>query len=131
MKTIVRWLCLSLLGLVTACATLPSGGGRWERLGRRSVDIRADRDVIRVGRSEGRFGALRFIVRGGAIELYDVVVTLGDGNTYRHPSRLLLKRGEGRVIDLPGGRRVVRRVEFMYRTLRSRGRRATVTLYGR
>jgi len=70
-------------------------------------------------------------VHGGAIEMYDVVVVLGDGETVRPSTRLILDRGEGRMVDLPGERRVVRRVEFVYRSLRSDHRRATVSLFGR
>jgi len=80
---------------------------------------------------EGRFNELRFVVHGGAIEMYDVVVVLGDGETVRPSTRLILDRGEGRMVDLPGERRVVRRVEFVYRSLRSDHRRATVSLFGR
>jgi hypothetical protein len=74
---------------------------------------------------------LRFVVHGGAIEMYEVHVILGDGDSYRPAVRLVLDRGEGQTIDLPGDRRLVRRVEFVYRSLRAGGQRATVSLYGR
>jgi hypothetical protein len=125
--------CLALTGSLMGCATAPPAhrGRGWEFLGRRQVDFRVDHDVIEVGRMEGRFNELRFVVHGGAIEMYDVVVVLGDGETVRPNTRLIFDRGEGREIDLPGERRVVRRVEFVYRSLRSDYRRATVSLFGR
>jgi len=128
-----RVFCLALTGSLMACATAPRAhrGRGWEFLGRRQVDFRVDHDVIEVGRMEGRFNELRFVVHGGAIEMYDVVVVLGDGETVRPSTRLILDRGEGRMVDLPGERRVVRRVEFVYRSLRSDHRRATVSLFGR
>ena len=95
------------------------------------VDFHVDHDVIEVGRVEGRFGELRFVVHGGAIEMYDVRVSLGDGDTFRPASRFVFDRGEGRTVNLPGDVRIVRRVEFVYRSLRAGGRRATVSLYGR
>lgn len=131
MNTTRRGVCLILTGLLTACATGQRVGPRWEMLGRRDVDFRVDHDVIEVGRVEGRFRQLRFVARGGAIEMYDVKLILGDGDVIHHPTRLMLDRGEGRTIDLPGDRRVVRRVEFVYRSMRAGGRHATVTLYGR
>jgi hypothetical protein len=131
MSTARRAFCLLLMGLVTACATGQHAGRRWELLGRREVDFGVDHDVIEVGRIEGRFRVLRFVVHGGAIEMYDVRVVLGDGDSYRPATRFVFDRGEGRTIDLPGERRVVRRVEFVYRSLRAGGRRATVSLYGR
>jgi hypothetical protein len=131
MKT-ARWMfSLMLLGLLTSCASDPPAGGHWELLGRREVDFHVDHDVIEVGKAEGRFARLRFDVHGGAIEVYDVKVILGDGETVRLPSRLVLKPGEGRMVDLPGDRRTVRRVEFVYRSLKGDSHRATVSLFGR
>jgi hypothetical protein len=126
-----RTVGLALMGFLTACASAPAGGRHWEFLGSRDVEFRVDHDVIEVGRVEGRFRELRFQVRDGAIEMYDMRVVLGDGETIHLRHRLVLDRGEGRVIDLPGERRVVRRVEFVYRSLRSDWRRATVSLFGR
>jgi hypothetical protein len=131
MKIARRMVSFLVLSLLTACASAPPAGGPWELLGRRDVDFHVDHDVIEVGKAEGRFAMLRFNVHGGAIEVYDVKVILGDGETVRLPSRLILDRGEGRMVDLPGDRRVVRRVEFVYRSLKGDSRRATVSLYGR
>ena len=119
-----------LVGLLMACAT-GRADYRWELLGTREVDTQVDRDVIEVGRHEGRFRGLKFVVQGAAVELYEVKVVLGDGAVIKPGGRMLFERGEGRYIDLPGDRRSVRRVEFLYRTLRRGGRHATVTLYGR
>jgi hypothetical protein len=131
MSTARRALCLLLMGWLAACATGQRAQHHWELLGRREVNFRVDHDAIEVGRSEGRFRVLRFVVHGGAIEMYEVRVILGDGDSYRPAVRLVLDRGEGQTIDLPGDRRVVRRVEFVYRSLRAGGQRATVSLYGR
>jgi hypothetical protein len=131
MKTTTRVACAMLMGLLLACASGPRAGSRWEFLGRREVDFHVDHDAIDVGRAEGRFRELRFVVRGGAIEMYDVRIVLGDGEVIRPATRLVFERGEERTTDLPGDRRVVRRVEFTYRSLRGAGRRAVVTLYGR
>jgi hypothetical protein len=121
------------VGLLLACATGLTADYRWELLGRREVDTQVDRDVIEVGRNQGRFRGLKFEVHGGSIEMYEVKVILGDGEPYRHGGKMIFERGESRYIDLPGERRSVRRVEFLYRALSSGrgGRHATVTLYGR
>ena len=130
MRIAGRALCLVLMGWLTACATGQRAGHHWELLGQRKVDFHIDHDVIEVGRSEGRFRVLRIVVRGGAIEMYDVKVVLGDGDSYRPSTRYIFDKGEGRTIDLPGDRRVVRRVEFVYRSLRAGRQHATVSLYG-
>jgi hypothetical protein len=131
MNTSRRAVCLVLMVLLTACASGPRYGRDWELLGRREVDFQVDHDVIQVGRVQGTFRELRFVVRGGAIEMYDVRVILGDGDSIRPGTRFIFDEGEGRSFELPGDRRVVRRVEFVYRSLRAAGRRARVSLYGR
>jgi hypothetical protein len=119
--------------LLSACVTNPprTAGRGWEVLGRRDVDFHVDHDVIEVGRAEGRFNELRFVVRGADVEIYKMKVVLGDGDVFSPEDRLVLERGEGRVLRLPGEHRVVRRVEFVYRSLHGAGRHATVTLFGR
>jgi hypothetical protein len=123
---------LAVLALASACRTAPPAGARaWEFLGKREVEFHVDHDVIEVGRAEGRFDELRFVVRGGDIEMYKMRVTLGDGDVFSPENRLVLEKGEGRILRLPGEHRVVRRVEFVYRSLRGNARRATVSLFGR
>lgn len=121
-----------LAALLSACVSAPPRSARgWEVLGRRDVDFHVDHDVIDVGRAEGRFNELRFVVRGADVEIYKMRVILGDGDVFTPENRLVLERGEGRVLRLPGEHRVVRRVEFVYRSLHGAGRHATVTLFGR
>ena len=131
MNAVRRALFLSLpLLLAGACASAPRGRP-WVLLGERVVDFHVDHDVIEVGRAGGRFRELRFVAHHGAVEMYNVQVILGDGDSFRPEGKLVLDRGEGRTLDLPGDLRVVRRVEFVYRSLRGAGQRATVSLYGR
>jgi hypothetical protein len=123
---------LAMTALLSACASAPPSGNRgWEFLGKRDVEFRVDHDVIDVGRAQGHFNELRFVVRGGDIEMYKMRVTLGDGDVFTPENRLVLEKGEGRVLRLPGEHRVVRRVEFVYRSLRGNARHATVTLFAR
>ena len=102
----------------------------WDKLGERWVDGAADRDVIRVGRDDGRFRQLRLVVEHSALEMFDVVVVFGDGSVFSPPMRMVFGQGTtSRVIDLPGGARVIRRVEFRYANLPGGGR-AQVELWG-
>ena len=130
-----RLTCLFFLVALVACSGNPPAPPperhAWELLGTRDVDFHVDHDAIDVGKAEGRFRVLRFAVHGGAIEMYEVKVILGDGEVIRIPDRLVLDSGQGRTVDLPGDRRVVKRVEFVYRSLKVAGRPARVSLYGR
>jgi hypothetical protein len=103
----------------------------WDKLGERMVDGKADRDVIAVGKADGRFSAIQIKVEQSALELFDVVVTFGDGSTFAPPTRLVFKNGEtSRVIDLPGDKRTIKKVEFKYANLPGGGR-AQVELWGK
>lgn len=103
----------------------------WEKLGERMVDGKADRDVIAVGRGEGRFSAIQIKVEQSALEMFDVVVTFGDGSTFSPPTRLVFKNGEtSRVIDLPGDKRAIKKVDFKYGNLPGGGR-AQVEVWGK
>jgi hypothetical protein len=95
------------LMVVALLAAAPPGSARaqgdWDLLGSRRVRFAAERDVIEVGGRDGRFTALRIDVHDGS-----------------------------RVIGLPGSPRVIRRIDFSYRSLaRGRRRRATVRVEGR
>jgi hypothetical protein len=97
--------------------------GGWQVLGERTVDGRADHDVIDVGGAEGRFHRISLEAEGSSLELFDVVITFGDGQTYSPGTRLVFDQGaRSRVIDLPGGDRVIRRIDFRYGNLAGGGR---------
>ena len=105
---------------------------REELLGQREVDFRADNDVIEVGRSEGRFQKIRVVVRGAPIELRDMKVIFDDDSVIDVPRRSrILRENSDFVIDLPGERRVIQRIDFQYRSVNRREGKATVLVYGR
>ena len=134
---------LLLLGLVLAgCEPLRDRYGSgplasrdregWELLGQGEADLRSDRDRIQVGRREGTFRALRLVVRGAPLEMSDMVVTFGDGQTFSPKIKQRFDENTStREIDLPGERRAIKSVDFNYRSLNRREGRATVYLYGR
>jgi hypothetical protein len=100
-------------------------------LGERFVNGGADHDRIHVGRADGRFHAIMLVVENAPVEMHDVVVTLGDGEVYREPTRLVFGADTtSRVIDLPGGARIIRNVDFYYGNLPGAGQ-AKVELWGR
>lgn len=128
-------LWIPLLGLLlSACVVTdgPYGDRGWELLGERVAEFKVDRDRIEVGRSEGRFSKLRVAVKGAPLEMYDMVVTFGDGTTFSPNIRHHFNENSwSHEIDLPGDRRAIRSVDFRYRSPDRREGRATLLLYGR
>ncbi len=125
--------------LVLAAFTVPAcggggghrgGGPRWEALGTRVVDFGADKDTIHAG-LQGRFVAIAFEVDHGNVDMYNIRVNFGDGSHFSPDTRVEFKQGtRSRVIDLPGDARIIKSIEFWYKSELRRGR-ATITAYGR
>ena len=103
-----------------------------DRLGTREVNWRVDRDAIVVTTKEGRFSKLQFRVVQAPIEMYNCTVFFRNGKKVKVTLRGAFPAGSSsRVIDLPGGDRVITRVEFTYRKLRRGAAVPKVILYGR
>lgn len=103
----------------------------WNRLGERRVNHGGDHDTIMVTGNEGRFTTIQLRVEGSALELFDVNITFGDGTTFSPRTRLVFAQGtNSRQIDLPGGARAIRRVDFRYANLPAGGR-AQIELWAR
>ncbi|MGA2642141.1 MAG: hypothetical protein ABSG21_14710 [Spirochaetia bacterium] len=116
---------------LTSCvsASLPPGA---VLLGDRTVPFRGDHDVIEVGDYDGFFRSLVLVVENNDVELFNLVVVYGNGERERIDTRLIFREGSrSRVIDLEGGKRRIRNVQFTYKTVGSwRDGRARVVLYG-
>lgn len=105
---------------------------RWELLGTRTVKFVNDRDEINVTAKEGLFTALRVKVLRSAMDMNKMTVHFGDGSTEDIELRNSFKAGDqSRVIDLPGNRRIIKKVVFWYDTKNYKKRRAVVELWGR
>ena len=102
---------------VLAAAGVAVAAATWVRLGARTVNFRTEHDVIRVGIDRGRFRAIRFEVRRHAVRIVDVKVTFGNRTVHDVPLRAVIPAGgRSRVIELPGGPRRIRRIDFVYRS---------------
>ena len=104
----------------------------WEMLGRQEVDFKNDHDWIDVGRKEGRFKQLEIKVQGAPVEINKMVVTFGNNETFSPELRHRFdENSTSRVIDLPGDRRTIKKIDFNYRSINRREGKATVAVYAR
>ncbi len=106
--------------------------GNWEKLGTRVVDYKLDRDVIHVGAQKGGFAKLKVAVDGGSINMHKMIITYGNGTketiTLRHNFR---PDSASRVIDIRGGKRLIKSITFYYDTKNLAHSKAVVTVFGR
>ena len=120
------------LTILVFLAALPAAAEDWELLGEKTVERRAERDEIVVTGKEGTFSKIKLRVRVAGVEFKDVKVHFGNGEIHDVELRRAIPAGsETREIDLPGKRRVIRKVVFLYKTRPGVKRRAVVTLWGR
>ncbi len=100
---------VSLFLLLAGLAGATHAAQGWEMLGRQDVDFKNDHDRIDVGRKEGRFKQ-----------------TFSPELRHRFD-----EKSTSRVIDLPGDRRTIKRIDFNYRSINRREGKATVAVYAR
>ncbi len=126
--------------IVAACLALAffSGGvladnsnGDWVKLGSVNAGHDADHDRITVAGPYDNFRKLKFKVKNAALNMHQVVVTYDDGAPERLDVKENLAAGaETRVIDLHGGKRSIRTIEFWYETKGNKGDKAEVVAFG-
>jgi hypothetical protein len=110
---------LAMLALV-ACLTVSAAPRGSVFLGERVVDFHAQRDVIDVGNYDGWFHSLYFEVEKNNVEVFNLVIVYGDGQRERIDTRLIFDAGtRSRIIDLQGGKRRIKRIEFEFKTVGS------------
>ena len=129
---------LSLLALETvqgqAILSQPRAGnvGSWRLLGSVQARFTADHDVIFVAGPYDYFRRLKFKVTDAPLNLLRMVVRYDDGGAPENVDvRFNIPQGgESRVIDIRGGRRKLKSVEFWYDTQGILNGRADITLFG-
>ena len=106
--------------------------GTWRLLGTVQAGFSADHDKIIVAGPYDYFRRLKFKVTGAAINMQHMIVTYDGGGL---PEKMDIRYnipegGESRILDLKGGKRKLRTVEFWYDTKGILNGRANVTLFG-
>ncbi|MCJ8291702.1 MAG: hypothetical protein HRT58_04745 [Crocinitomicaceae bacterium] len=105
---------------------------KWEKLGVRAVNYKIDKDDIHVGAKEGGFTKLKVVVTGGSVNMHKMVVTYMNGEKEEITLRHNFKKGSGsRIIDLKGGKRLIKNIRFFYDTKNIAKSRAKVIVFGR
>ena len=104
----------------------------WVILGRHDVDFRVDHDVIPVGAQAGAFSTLRFTVHGGDIDVYKVVVVLGNGEKFGFDVRGHYNDNSiSGAMVIPKTPRYIDHVEVTYRSHAPRPFRTVSTLHAK
>jgi hypothetical protein len=106
--------------------------GDWEKLGSRVVNMKADHDIIPVTVTDGVFTKVRLKIMKAPIFLNNMNIIFGNGENKNVVFKKRFAPGTfTRVIDLPGNKRIIKKVNLNYKSAPSQKGRAVVTLFGK
>ncbi len=126
MKKLFVLLALSFFFLAAAKAQ-----NGWRFIADKTVAFGADHDVIVTGNTNDDFRKLKLRVTDGPLKMYDMKVYFDNGDVQDVSIRIRIPQGgESRVIDLDGGLRHIKRIEFWYETKGFRKGRSRVAVWG-
>ena len=113
-------------------APRPGNPGSWRLLGTVTANHTTDHDQIIVAGPYDYFRRLKFKVTNSPLSLLRMIVRYDDGGA---PEKIevrcnIPKGGESREIDLKGGKRKIKAVDFWYETKGFLNGRANLTLFG-
>jgi hypothetical protein len=118
-------------GLATVLPTA-ADAATWVHLGTRKVNGVLDVDSIGVGAGWGTFRKVRLKVRGNDLFLYRFVVRFENGGSQEmQVANFIPQGGYTRTLDLKGGERFIRRVNFFYGKIPNGQGSTWVDVYGR
>jgi hypothetical protein len=86
----------------------------WRLMGDAWVTGPFERQIIHVGKYEGRIARLMLVITDSNLEVGDVVIQFGDGRRWSPGLRRSFADGSrSRAVDLPGHERFIRDVELV------------------
>ncbi|MFN0214763.1 MAG: hypothetical protein ACKVT2_10950 [Saprospiraceae bacterium] len=104
----------------------------WELLGVRKINYGLDRDEIIVTRAEGVFSAVQLRIKRSPINMHKMAIHYGNGEVDEIELRENYRAGgKSRVIDLPGNKRIIKKVVLWYDTKNLARGKGVVELWGR
>lgn len=124
---------LLVLASLGALLLIPSvASANWIKLGERAIDFRSEKDTIYCSHG-GAMKGIMFKITRNTVKVHSLTVVYGNGEVNKVRVGRVFAPGESSgYLDLPGRRRVVRRVEFFYKTVGPYARgKAHVQLFGR
>ncbi len=127
-KATALMICL-FLGAAALAQAGPLRG--WRLLGQMTVTDSLDHDTLPVTGARGDFKNLRLKVLDRAVEFRSMKIHFANGEVQDIELRDKIPAGgQSRVIDVSGGDRVIRQIEFWYDAQSLGGKRARVRVYG-
>lgn len=105
---------------------------KWENLGSKTVNMKADTDHLLVTAYEGAFTKVKFKVSKAPIHVKSIKIVFANGESQTFNIDKNFPKGtESKVFDLPGNKRVIQKIKFEYQTIDNGNGKAVVTAFGK
>ncbi len=106
--------------------------GAWEKLGVKKVNMQADHDVITVTANQGVYTKVKLKILKAPIHLLNMKIVFGSEAIENIVFDKLFTAGSGtRIIDLPGNKRIIKKVILNYKSIPVGKGKAVVVLFGK
>ena len=131
MKFLKPFLFVSVIALLSFTTIESNGFQQWNLIGEKRVSFAIDRDVIHVTGNDN-YRQLKLKIKDGPVHILDMDVHFENGDKFDVSiKQRIAQGGESRVIDLPGGSRNIKKIEFWYETKGFRKGRGSVQVWGK
>lgn len=125
-------LAVSLLTVFSSFKFVPVNQAEWRFIGDKNVRFGLDHDVIHLGNVNDDFRQIKLRVIEGPLKILDMKVYFDNDEVQDIALRNHIRQGgESRVIDLAGGLRHLKKIEFWYETRGFVKGRSRVAVWGR
>jgi hypothetical protein len=105
---------------------------KWEKLGSKIVNMKADTDHLLVTAYEGAFTKVKFHVAKAPIHVKSITIVFGNGEKQHFEINKNFPKGtDSQVFDLPGNKRIIQKIKFQYKTIDNGKGKAVVTAWGK
>ena len=88
----------------------------WVKLGTKKVSKGADHDVMMVTAREGKFQKLKLKVTHSRVHINTIKVVYGNGTSNLVVVDRNFQPGDTKIVDLPGNKRIIKKIVFNYHT---------------
>ncbi len=131
-KFFTALLVVSLFSLFTSFKPAETSSAQWQFIGDKNVRFGVDRDVIHCGNVKDDFRQIKLKVTDGPLKIYDMKVYFDNDEVQDVSIRNQIRKGgESKMIDLSGGLRHLKKIEFWYETKGFARGRSRVAVWGR
>jgi hypothetical protein len=131
-KIFTALLAVTMFSVFTSFKPAETVKAEWKFIGDKNVRFGVDKDVIHCGNANDDFRQIKLKVTDGPVKILDMKVYFDNDEVQDISIRNQIRQGgESRVIDLTGGLRHLKKIEFWYETKGFARGRSRVAVWGR